>query len=346
MKKLIYLVVMSVVVLTGCSEKVMDEPYVFDYFYFDTAMNINIYYTNKDDFDFEQMNEDIDVILKDLEYTFSTAIADSEISKLNNELEIDASDDLINVATKANEYCELTNGLYDPTSGNLIELWSINNNDYLPTDDQIKDAIKDIDCSKIEIDGNHISIPSGVRLDYGSIAKGYASDKIEEYLTSQGIYSALINLGGNIDTIGVKPTGDEFVIAVQQPDVNNFLNENVMKLNIDDKVVITSGINQRFFMGEDGQIYHHILDATTGYQPTNNLASVTIITDSGIDADALSTVCFLLGVSDGINLINTIDNTEAIFITQDKEIIMTSDNIDYEVIMDDYSVIDKEEYNG
>lgn len=338
MKKVLCLLVTFVLFLSGCSNSNY-EIYEFDYFYFDTSMNIKVYYTDKDNFDFETMDEEMDNILKDLEYTFSSSLPDSELGILNQEDSIEASDDFINVATKANYYCELTDGVYDPSSGKLIDLWSINNRNILPTDDEIQEVLKTINCENIVIEGNNVTIDDQLKVDYGSIAKGYASDVLHNYLLDQGVTSALINLGGNIDTVGTKPDGTEFKIAIMRPEIDNVTAENVLSIPVNDKVVITSGINQRYFTGDNGEIYHHILDANTGYQPDNNLASVTIIGDSGIDADALSTVSFLEGVEKGTEIINSIENTEAIFITRDHKIYMTNPDMEYELIDESYEVV-------
>ncbi len=340
MKKVIISIFIFLLLLTGCGG-VKYEIQEFDYFYFDTPLNVKVYYTEKDDFDFNKMDSDLDSLFNELENTFSTGLNDSEISLLNKNDTIEASDNFITVLSKAIDYCEITDGVYDPSSGKLIELWSINNRNYLPTEEQINDALSTINCNNIKIDGNQVSIDDNLQVDLGSIAKGYASDLVNDYLGEQGVTSALINLGGNIETIGIKPDGTLFNIAIMKPEIDNITGQNAMSVPIDNKVVITSGINQRFFTGDNGEIYHHILNANTGYQPDNNLASVTIIGESGIDADALSTVCFLLGIEDGTELINSIDNTEAIFITRDKEVYMTDPNQEYELLDETYKIIEE-----
>lgn len=334
--KLYLLSIFSLLILSGCTNSNYTQTDL-EYFYFDTPITITIYETNKDTFDIFKIKEDVDQILLDIENMFSTEIETSEISKLNQDKTIIASDEFLKVFTTANNYCLNVSDVYDPTSGSLIELWSINNDNYLPTENEITNALVGVDCSLNQIEGSNITISDSSLVDLGSIVKGYAADVIETYLLDNGVTSALINLGGNIQTIGTKPDGSHFSIGVMRPEIDNISSENVLVLDINNKSVVTSGINQRFFE-KDGVIYHHIINANTGVPEQNNLASVTIINESGINADALSTICFLLGVEDGLKYINRLENTEAIFITKDHMIYM-SDGIDnYELVDDSYTI--------
>ena len=128
---------------------------------------------------------------------------------------------------------------------------------------------------------------------------------------------ALINLGGNVLALGTKLDGSDYNIGIQKPFDES--GNPVTSVRISDQSVVTSGIYQRYFK-KDGTIYHHILDPATGYPCKNNLYSVTIITDSSLTADALSTTCFLLGYDRGMKLIDQLDNVDAVFITDDNEI--------------------------
>ena len=129
--------------------------------------------------------------------------------------------------------------------------------------------------------------------------------------------SAMINLGGNVLAMGSKLDGSDYNIGIQKP--FDETGEPITSVKISDKSVVTSGIYQRYFKA-DGKIYHHILDPNTGYPCENNLYSVTILTDSSLTADALSTTCFLLGYDRGMKLINQLDNVDAVFITNDNQI--------------------------
>lgn len=130
-----------------------------------------------------------------------------------------------------------------------------------------------------------------MEIDLGAIAKGYLSQQIIELLKKQGISSAIVSLGGNVQTLGKKEDGKSFVVGITDPgDGNSILGT----LPVENKAVITSGIYQRYFE-ENGKKYHHIIDTRTGMPADNNLASVTIISENGIMADALATALLVAG---------------------------------------------------
>lgn len=336
MKKVLSLFIIYILFLSGCSSKMQEES--FDYFYFDTSINIKFNHRKHDKINVEQVQKDIDGLLKELEQEFSPSIKTSMLSELNTKKSMQVSDDFITVLNKASEFCQQVDGKYDYTSGKLIELWSINNKNYLPTDQEVKNLLAPIDCNTVVVNANNVTIDEKVDLDFGSIVKGFAADKLTSYLTSQGIDSALLNLGGNIQTLGSKPDKSDYRIGIQAPEIENENNSNCAIVNANNQAVVTSGINQRFFV-ENGKIYHHILDANKGYPVDNDLASVTIITKAGMNADGLSTTAFILGLDQGMDLINSIDGVEAVFITRDKQIYQTSEDLGLEVIDDTYKLV-------
>ncbi len=330
MKKYLSIVVM-LVMLTGCTSN-NPEVTQLDYFYFDTSINIKIYDELKDS-DVKVIDEEIDDLLYELENTYSPTIETSTINQVNNQTIQEVDTDFITILNNSLLACNETNGVYDPTSGTLIDLWSINNENYLPTQSEIEEAQKNVGCQNVEIDGNKIIMPEGYKLDFGSSVKGYAADEIEQTLKNYGVDNALINLGGNIQAVGNK-YGEPFKIGIMKPEVTNELNENVAALQLANKAMVTSGINQRFFIKDD-VVYHHIIDVQEGYPANNELASVSIITDSGAKADILSTMVFLMGLDDGYEYVMSLDGVEAIFITKDKKIYETTD-FQLEIIDDQY----------
>ena len=140
---------------------------------------------------------------------------------------------------------------------------------------------------------------------------------IFDYLKGEGVHHALINLGGNVLAVGDKPDDSPFHIGIQKPFDESGIP--LTSVRIDDKSIVTSGTYQRYFE-KDGTLYHHILDPASGYPCNNGLASVSIITDSSLTADALSTTCFLLGPEKGLSLVNQLDNVEAVFVDIDNQI--------------------------
>lgn len=331
MKKL-FLIPLLLIIISGCGQS--QEITEFDYFYFDTSINVKIY-DDPSDLDVSAIDQDIDQLLNRLEQTYSPAIADSTINQVNDQKITTVSDEFVSILNQSIEACKLTDGVYDPSSGALIDLWSINNDNYLPTQTEIDQAMQEVGCDEVKVTGNEVSLPSGYRLDFGSSVKGYAGDQIEQLLKEAGVENALINLGGNIQAVGNK-YGQPFQIAIMKPEIENEFNENVIIMPIEDSAMVTSGINQRFFT-KDGKIYHHIIDAKSGYPADNGLASVTIVTDSGADADILSTVVFLMGLEDGYQYVSETAGVDAIFITRDKKIYETKD-FDLELLDESYSI--------
>lgn len=154
-------------------------------------------------------------------------------------------------------------------------------------------------------------------IDLGGIAKGYAGEAVEELLQKAGVHHAIVDLGGNIIAMGTKVDGSLWRIGIQDPDRarGNYIGV----VSVDNKAVVTSGKYERFFIYE-GKRYHHILSTKTGFPVENGIASVTIISADSTTADALSTSLFLLGIQKGISLIDSIEQTEAIIVTEDKKI--------------------------
>lgn len=153
-------------------------------------------------------------------------------------------------------------------------------------------------------------------IELGAVAKGYIADKVKEYLVSEGVKSAVIDLGGNVLCIGEKPDGEPFKIGIQKPFADR--SETVAAVEIAGRSVVSSGVYERYFE-KDGKQYHHILDPSTGYPYENGLVAVTVLSEQSVDGDGLSTACFALGLEKGLKLIEQTPDTEAVFITEDGE---------------------------
>ena len=170
----------------------------------------------------------------------------------------------------------------------------------------------------IKMNGNKITLSQGMSIDLGGIAKGYTGDCVMEAMTEYGVESALINLGGNVQTLGTKPDGSMWKIAIQDPESDGTIGT----LSVSDAAVITSGGYQRYFE-ENGTKYHHIINPKTGYPADSGLLSVTIVSDKGITGDGLSTALFVMGTSDAIAFWQEYGDFEAVLITKD-DIYITS----------------------
>ena len=157
----------------------------------------------------------------------------------------------------------------------------------------------------------------GMRLDLGALAKGYIADKVKALLLERGVKSGVIDLGRNILLIGEKPGGAAFSIGVQSPMNSGDL---LRVLSLRDMSLVTSGTYERYFE-QDGKRYHHVLDPFTGFPADTDLSAVTVLSDSSLWGDALSTACLLLGVDDGLKLIDSIPDAEALFVRTDGTVV-------------------------
>ncbi|WP_249029893.1 FAD:protein FMN transferase [Tannockella kyphosi] len=305
--------------LTGCSQS---DPISKSAFLLDTIITIQIY-----DSDDESLLDGAIDICAYYESLWSQSIETSEVSILNNANgnTVSLSDETIYLLQTAIEYSQLTNGMFDITVKPLSDLWDFTGEDpSVPSQEEIEEAITLVDYTCIQIEGNDVTLlNSQASIELGALAKGYISDQIKIYLQDNGVTSAIINLGGNILTIGQNTDKNNFNIAIQVPFEEN---EMIGYLEINDLSVVTSGIYERYFESND-TIYHHILDPYTGYPIDNDLLSVTIICDNSLQADVLSTVCLSLGLNQAITLIESLDNVEAIFIDKDYQITQTNENL-------------------
>lgn len=318
------LTVLVITFITGCRRTA--EPVTETDFYLDTVVQITLYDTDGRNSCIQNIRECFELIDR-YECLFSATKEDSDIWNINhsNGNPVSVSDDTISLLHTAIYYSELSEGKVDLTVLPLSELWDFGSegNSHIPDDNAIQEAISHINYRTVHIEGNTVKLlDSDTAIDLGFIAKGYIADRLKEYLLEQGVKSACINLGGNLITIGTKPDGQPYRIGIQKPFSDE--GEIITAIDVTDYSVVSSGVYERYFY-EDGVLYHHLLDPATGYPADNNIAGVTILTPSSVDADALSTTCFFLGIDAGMELIESLEDVEVLFITMDGDI-FCSDN--------------------
>lgn len=249
------------------------------------------------------------------EAVFSRTDPESELSRLNAGALEEVSPELAAVIAQALSYARLSGGAFDPTMGALADLWDFSAADpAVPDPGDVAQALRGTGYAGVTVRGNRVDLPQGCRLDLGAIAKGYIADRVRDYLVGQGVASAMIDLGGNLYCLGVKPGGEPFRVGIQYPYRDR--NEVIAAIDASDVSVVTSGVYERCFEAE-GVLYHHILDSATGYPVQNSLLAVTVIAPDSLTADALSTACFALGLERGMALIDSLDGVHALFITDD-----------------------------
>lgn len=252
----------------------------------------------------------------------------SEVSLINQKAgisSVEVSKDTYFVIKEAVKYSNLSEGAFDPTIRPIVELWGIGTDKpRIPSESEICSELKLVNYKDIVLDEKESSIKlknKDQTMDLGGIAKGYAADEVKRILINNNIKSALINLGGNIFALGKKPDKTQWQIGVQNPFSKR--GEFVGFISIKNKSIVTSGNYERYFIS-NGKKFHHIIDPKTGYPSESRIVSSTIISDYSIDGDGLSTGVYIMGLDKSIKLIESMKGIDAIFITENKEIYLTS----------------------
>jgi thiamine biosynthesis lipoprotein len=272
--------------------------------------------------------EEIFKRLKKIEDTMSANKEGTEIAAINDASggeAIPVSSDTFYVISKALDFAKRTDGAFDPSIGPLVKLWNIgSDNARIPEQHEIQEARALIGYEKVELEPTRstVRLPlQGMKLDLGAIAKGYAADEISKILERHRVKAAVVDLGGNVLVFGKKKDASPWRVGVQDPASDR--GDYIGVVSGGAMTVVTSGIYERFFI-EDGIRYHHLLDAKTGFPADNTLISVSIIARNSIDADALSTSVFVLGLEKGMRLVESLPDISAIFIDRSKNVYLSS----------------------
>lgn len=232
--------------------------------------------------------------------------------------------DTIILLKRALEFSQMSSGAFDITVRPLVELWGIGKKkNFVPDKREIRETIKLVNYRDILIDSEQSCAAlrhPGQAVDLGGIAKGYATDEVRRILLENNVTNALINLGGNIEVIGTRPDGLPWQVGVQNPLAST--GKYIGTIGLLDKTIVTSGSNERFFI-KNGIRYHHIIDPRTGDPAQSSLLSVTVVCDRSVDADALTTALFVMGIEPGMELVTKLQ-VQAVFITEGLDVIVTS----------------------
>lgn len=274
--------------------------------------------------------------IRELDNKLNAFSEDSEISKINAAAGVEpvvVSEDTFNVVKKGLEYSQKTDGAFDITIGPLVDLWKIEapGEGVVPDQSDIDAAKALVDYRKVVLDEADRSVflkDLGMKLNLGAIAKGYIGDEVKAVLQSEGVERAIINLGGNVVLIGGKSGREPFAVSVEDPEdpLDNGGASSASTIGVlkeRDNAIVTSGDYERYFIGQDGKKYHHILNPKTGYPAESGLHQVTVIADASVDTDALSTSFFLMGLDRSLAYIHEAEGIEAVFVTEDNRIVAT-----------------------
>lgn len=267
--------------------------------------------------------------IKSLDETLSVGDKNSDIYKLNNNGKCKFSKESADILKKSEEIYKNTNGVFNPAVYPLMKLWGFTDQNYkVPTEKEIKSLLKNIDLSDVEFDEKTLDISfkkNSMGIDFGGIAKGYTSSQLMKIFKDNGIKSAMVSLGGNVQVLGTKPDGSLWKVGIQNPDGSD---NHLGIVSIKDKAIITSGGYERYFE-KDNKKYHHILDPKTGYPAESDLQSVTVVSSDGTLADAYSTALFVMGLDKSIDFWrNNSEKFDAVFYTNNNELYVTENLID------------------
>lgn len=307
---------------TSCGHISSKNPISRTGFYFDTVITIQIF--DKKD---EKLLDSCMDLCSEMEKIFSKTDENSELYRLNQGLlpqnedkSYTISPDLYAVIEKGLDFSKKTENSFSICLGSVTNLWNFSSQTssdapILPSKTELEAVLMHTNPDSVTLlSDNRIQITdSDMYLDLGGIAKGYIADRLKDYLVSEGVKSAIIDLGGNLVCIGNK-NNMPYTIGIQRPFADR--SETIATMKISDKSVVSSGIYERYFI-VDEVLYHHILNPKTGYPYTNDLLSVTIVADYSVDSDALSTSAFALGLKDGLIFIEEYPGADAVFITTD-----------------------------
>lgn len=292
--KRIAVVLVLCLFLCGCTGDTQADK---TFFAMDTFMQLQVWGV-----DAEHTVEAAEELICNLEKEWSVTDDDSFLSKLNRGLRIGLSPEQQEVLDKARQLQMRTGGVFDPQLYDVMLLWGFyDDNHRVPEKAALQQALME------------------ERWDLGGVIKGYAGQLAANLLLESNIDRAILNLGGNIQTVGQKPDGSPWQIGIQNPAGEG----QVGIVSVEGTAsIVTSGSYQRYFE-EDGVRYHHIIDPKTGYPAQAGLSSVTVICRDGMTADALSTALFVMGLEQGTQFWQESDDFEAVFILTDGRIFAT-----------------------
>lgn len=295
----------------------LTEPVGVTGYKFNTYVAIDAYSTGgHSSKELKNILNDALILCDRYEAMFSRTLTSSELYRLNAGDTDTVSHEVGMLIQSGLDYARLSDGAFDITIGSVSSLWDFTaETPSVPDDGLIKDALTYVDYKNVTLTQNAdttytVSMPKGTVLDLGAIAKGYVADRIKSFLIKNNINNAVINLGGNVLCVGNKRGDNAFNIGIKKPFSDN---DYIDSLKIKDMSVVSSGNYERYFY-ENDTLYHHILNPSTGYPYDNDISEVTIISEKSLDGDCLSTVCFALGIDEGLKLINSLSGIEAVFI--------------------------------
>ena len=314
--------------LTGCSGAPAQEPETATFFAMDTAMDFTVYGD-------AALLDEAETLIGSLEEQVSVTDEHSNIYAIDHTGSGSLSGNAAELMAQALELCRRTGGALDISVYPIVRAWGFTTGSYqVPDEETIQSLLPLVDYTQIQYDAatGVVTLPEGMEIDLGSVAKGYAGQLAAQMLRNSGVESALLNLGGNVQTVGAKPDGSPWQIGIKDPKGEDAM----MVLSIADQAVVTSGGYERYFE-QDGQTYWHIMDPFTGHPADSGLISVTIVGDEGVVCDGLSTALFVMGLEKAADLWAQSGDFEAVFVTASGEVYITEGLRDHFALTERYA---------
>ena len=320
-------------VLTGCGGEQKVSSQSSQVFAMDTVMLLTVYGDQA-----QQGLDQAEQTIQKLEKLWSATDENSEIWALNHSGGnwVEMSEDTREILSRGLELCALTDGALDLTAYSAVQAWGFPTGAYrVPDETELEQLVGTIDYTQVELDDNQTRLPEDMSLDLGAVAKGRLGEVLSQDLKELGVTSALLELGGNIQTVGTKPDGSCWRVGIQDP--NSQEGGYLAIVEVADQAVVTSGDYQRCFE-QDGQTYCHIMDPATAAPADSGVDSVSIVGSDGTVCDALSTALFVMGEEKGSQFWKDHPELdfEAIFVSQDGTIAVTEGLEEHFTLADGY----------
>lgn len=319
-------VLILLLMFSGCAATSSAQRSVFE---MDTIMTVTVYGDNC-----EVAADDAVEFISQLSRRWSVTDERSEIYALNTAGAAQLSPETAELVRFALEMNAATDGALDITLYPVLREWGFTTDEHrIPSDERLGELLQLTGADKVTLTEGGAQLSEGTQTDLGAVAKGYAGDLLCERLRAQGIESALLDLGGNIHAVGGDPDGGAWRLGVRDPDGEG----NIAILELTDMAAVTSGGYERYFVGEDGVHYHHILDPKTGRPADSGLKSVTVIGREGRLCDALSTAVYVMGAERARELHKSLGGFELLMITDGGEMLITEGLRDILTVTEEFS---------
>ena len=270
--------------LSACTKNKSETRELFA---MDTYMTLTAYGESAD-----KALDDAVRLINENDARWSVTRPESEVSRLNAQKSAAVSEETKQLLGRASEMSAFTDGAFDPTVYPLVKAWGFTTGAHrVPGDEEIGGLLELVGMDKLSLSGAEASLSGGAQIDLGGIAKGYTGDMVLSLLRKAGVKSAIVNLGGNVQTLGSKPDGSAWRIGIRSPYGSSLLGT----VEVRNMCVITSGAYERSFTAPDGTVYGHIISPFTGWPVQNACVSSSVVAEEGATADALSTALFVMG---------------------------------------------------